>query len=100
MHAERYRGELRVPEDAVDAALSALTGKALFLKPEEMRAALEAGLPVALERRGFNDLVAARAQLLDTKYPADVFTGESGESGPGFVAKVREALAVLDGESS
>lgn len=47
---------MKVSENAVNAALRVLTGKALFLKPEEMRAALEAAVPylladVADERR-------------------------------------------------
>lgn len=32
-------------------------------------------------------------ELLDTYYPARVFTGESGDSGPAYVVALREALA-------
>ena len=46
----------------------------------------------------FDGLVWAAQSLLDARYPADVFTGESGESGPGFVAKLREALACIPTE--
>lgn len=31
-------------------------------------------------------------ELLDTYYPAKVFTGESGDSGPQYVVALREAL--------
>ena len=30
--------------------------------------------------------------LLDEYYPADIFTGESGDSGPQYVVALREAL--------
>lgn len=32
-------------------------------------------------------------ELLDAYYPASVFTGESGDSGPQYVAALRNALA-------
>jgi len=32
-------------------------------------------------------------ELLDRYYPAKVFTGESGDSGPAYVMALREALA-------
>lgn len=32
-------------------------------------------------------------ELLDTYYPARVFTGEGGDSGPAYVVALREALA-------
>lgn len=34
--------------------------------------------------------------LLDHYYPADIFTGVSGDSGPQYVVALREALARID----
>ena len=62
-----------------------------FIVGEAAPKAIDAYMQV----RSFNDLVADVRLMLDTHYPADVFPGTSGEGGPGFVAKLREALAVL-----
>jgi hypothetical protein len=43
----------------------------------------------------FDGLVEAVQWILDHHYPADVFTGESGDPGAVFVAKLREALEAL-----
>ena len=37
-------------------------------------------------------VVLIGSELLDTYYPADIFTGESGDSGPQYVVALREAL--------
>jgi hypothetical protein len=34
--------------------------------------------------------------LLDAYYPADIFTGVSGDSGPEYVVALRKALARID----
>lgn len=36
-------------------------------------------------------------ELLDTYYPATVFTGASGDTGPEYIVALRNALAKIDG---
>lgn len=45
----------------------------------------------------FATLVTVARLLLDENYPADIFTGVSGDPGPVFVVRLREALAALGG---
>jgi hypothetical protein len=59
--------------------------------------AAEKAIAAYVEGRSFAELVADVRTLLDTTYPADVFVGKAPDADPGarFVAKLREALAVL-----
>lgn len=41
--------------------------------------------------KGWDAVVLIGRELLDA-YPADIFTGESGDSGPQYVAALRAAL--------
>ena len=43
----------------------------------------------------FWTLVEIARLILEADYPPDVFTGASGDPGPVFLARLREALAVL-----
>ena len=45
------------------------------------------------EDRAFDAIIKVGEALLDFYYPAGVFTGESGDSGPVYIAALREALA-------
>lgn len=47
------------------------------------------------EDYGFWDLVSIARTILNTKYPADVFDWSSGDMGPVFVTKLREAIQLL-----
>lgn len=47
------------------------------------------------DRWTWNTLVLVARQILDEHYPADVFTGESGDPGAVFVHHLRTALSVL-----
>ncbi len=49
----------------------------------------------ARDKWSFDALVWMANRMLDDNYRADVFTGESGEPGPLFVSRMREALAAL-----
>jgi hypothetical protein len=51
------------------------------------------------EKWSFDALVWMANRMLTEIYPASVFTGESGEKGPGFVAGMRKALAALKPQS-
>jgi hypothetical protein len=44
---------------------------------------------------GFATLVRVVRELLATHYPAKIFTGQSGDAGPLFVVKLREAMVLL-----
>ena len=44
---------------------------------------------------GFDDLVEMVRLLLNMTYPRDVFTGESGDIGPRFTAKLHEAMDII-----
>ena len=48
----------------------------------------------AAEDPGFHAFVALAERFLE-HYPADIFTGETGELGPGFVAALRRAVENL-----
>lgn len=61
----------------------------------ESRAKIEDVLATGLDGIGFDGLVGIAGMLLDAHYPATIFTGESGDPGPVFVAKLREALGAL-----
>ena len=37
--------------------------------------------------------------ILDAVYPASIFTGESGDSGPGIIKKLREIDAIRNGKT-
>lgn len=43
--------------------------------------------------RAWDSIVAVGRELLDNYYPADIFTGESGDAGPEYVVALRNALA-------
>lgn len=42
--------------------------------------------------RAWDAVILIGRELLDTYYPADIFTGESGDSGPQYIVALREAL--------
>jgi len=44
----------------------------------------------------FYALMAMAKRILDERYPADVFTGESGDLGPRFVVALREMIADIE----
>ncbi len=48
------------------------------------------------EDKAWDAVVAVGRALLDAYYPADVFTGTSGDSGPQYVVALREAINRLD----
>ena len=45
------------------------------------------------EDKAWQAVVLIGQELLDSYYPADVFTGTSGDSGPQYVVALREALS-------
>ena len=46
-----------------------------------------------VEGNAWDAIVKIGQAILDHYYPADVFTGESGDSGPEYVVALRNALA-------
>ena len=44
----------------------------------------------------FYALMAMAKRILDERYPADIFTGESGDLGPRFVVALREMIADIE----
>jgi hypothetical protein len=58
----------------------------------------ECGACIQERHLGFNDFVVILHQFL-THYPEDIFDGSSGDPGPHFVVKLREALKELDKKS-
>lgn len=42
--------------------------------------------------RAWDAVVLIGRELLDAYYPADIFTSESGDSGPAYVTALRNAL--------
>ena len=42
--------------------------------------------------KAWDAIILIGTELLDAYYPAKVFTGESGDSGPQYVVTLREAL--------
>lgn len=80
----------------VDKALEAAFDAGLVPDgSSDSRAKVEAMLAAGLSGAWFDDLVRIGRALLDEHYPASIFTGVSGDPGPVFVAKMREALAAL-----
>ena len=63
---------------------------------EERERVLQEALESDPEKWSFDGLVRIAQALLDASYPPDIFTGESGDPGPLFVARLRQALAALD----
>jgi hypothetical protein len=49
-----------------------------------------------IEDKEWKAIVMIGRELLDFYYPADVFTGESGDRGPKYICALREALARID----
>lgn len=62
------------------------------MDPEE-RLALIAALA---EDRAWDAVLAIGRALLDHYYPADIFCGSSGDSGPEYVVALRAALARIE----
>lgn len=50
--------------------------------------------------RGWDAVVTVGRSLLDHYYPADIFDGSSGDSGPQYVVALREALRRIDEQSA
>lgn len=69
--------------------------------PAEERTTLTAPRPVRhdytdlLSEFGFHQFADLIAAVLDKNWPADIFTGESGDAGPAFVVEVRAAYDKL-----
>lgn len=60
------------------------------------RQQIDAVFTDALNAAGFDDLVGILRWILDAHYPPEIFDGSSGDSGPVFIARLREALAGLE----
>ena len=93
----------RVGQDAVSGTADPLIGEPERApRTNELQERLDAlvaernGLREALDEPiyewSFSTLLLIARQLLETKYPEEVFNGSSGDPGPVFVAKLREAL--------
>lgn len=50
------------------------------------------------EDHAWDAVVLVGRALLDHYYPADIFTGVSGDSGPEYVVALRNALARIDAD--
>ena len=59
-------------------------------------AAFRASSALLAQDRAWDAVVAVGRTLLDHYYPADVFDGSSGDTGPAYVAALRAALARID----
>jgi hypothetical protein len=59
-------------------------------------AANEIELLRSIDAWSFDDLVAMAKRILDERYPADIFTGVSGDLGPRFVVALREMIAEIE----
>ncbi len=46
--------------------------------------------------RAWDAVVVVGRELLDTYYPAEVFTGVSGDSGPEYVVALRNAIKRIE----
>jgi hypothetical protein len=64
--------------------------------PVVMEAADEIERLTDVHRWSFDDLVAIAKRILDYNYPADIFTGESRDSGPRFVAALRKVIEEIE----
>jgi hypothetical protein len=49
-------------------------------------------IAIVAQDRAWDAILAVGRAYLDLVYPADIFTGESGDSGPAYVVALREAL--------
>ena len=47
------------------------------------------------EDQGWNAVLAVGRALVDAYYPADIFTGESGDDGPKYIVALRSALDAM-----
>jgi hypothetical protein len=84
--------------ERAEAALSVVGGElarvaALEAETAAARGALEEEDPA---RWSFDTLAYIARVILDKHYPADVFDGSSGDPGPVFVARFREALEQVE----
>jgi hypothetical protein len=50
--------------------------------------------------KAWDAVVLVGRALLNHYYPADIFTGSSGDSGPEYVVALRNALARIDNRSA
>ncbi len=50
--------------------------------------------------RGWDAVMAIGRALLDRYYPADIFDGSSGDSGPEYIVALRNAINRIDGQSA
>lgn len=62
---------------------------------EHLNEIIRADKPEALS---FDTLLYIGRRLLKEVYPADIFTGESGDSGPQYVVALRAAIDRIDRE--
>jgi len=47
--------------------------------------------------KAWEAVVLIGQELIDTYYPVDIFTGQSGDSGPQYIVALREALKRIGG---
>lgn len=59
----------------------------------ERRLELIAMLAAENGPKAWDAIILIGRELLESYYPADVFTGVSGDAGPAYVVALREALA-------
>jgi hypothetical protein len=84
-----------------EAALRALTEahNALAAELESVREERDTALAALREDRakwGWSVVLYVGRRVLDEVYPADIFTGASGDSGPRYIAALRDALAAIE----
>jgi hypothetical protein len=67
----------------------------LYWQAAGERDALREALASDPERWSFGTLVRIAETLLEANHPPEVFDGSSGDPGPVFVARLRDALAEI-----
>lgn len=91
---ERFNLSTRMFEAAAEAAVEVgILGRDHSRFAHQQLAAV---FTDALNAAGFDDLVGILRWILDAHYPPEIFDGSSGDTGPVFIAQLREALAGLD----
>jgi hypothetical protein len=48
------------------------------------------------EKWGWKCIMSIGQRILDEVYPADIFTGESGDLGPRYIVALREAIKAIN----
>jgi hypothetical protein len=70
--------------------------RALCCELEQEVAALRETLWENREKWSWQTLLLVGRRLLEEVYPADIFTGASGDLGPTYIVALRNALAAMD----